>query len=145
MIELASEKMAMDTFIHGLTNFGAYFALSILFLVVFKVIYLFVTPYDEWKLIKDNKNIAAGIALGGAIIGYSIAIAGAASNSVGLTDFALWGLVALVAQILGFTVLRLIVMPKLVQRIESNEVAAATIVASVSIAIGLMNSACMSY
>lgn len=145
MIELASEKMAMDAFIHGLTNFGAYFGLSLVFLILFKVIYLFVTPYDEWKLIKENKNIAAGIALGGAIVGYAISIAGAASNSVGLIDFALWGVVALFAQIIGFTLLRLIVMPKLVQRIESNEVSAAIIVAAVSIAIGLMNSACMSY
>lgn len=68
MIELASEKMAMDAFIHGLTNFGAYFGLSLVFLILFKVIYLFVTPYDEWKLIKENKNIAAGIALGAQLL-----------------------------------------------------------------------------
>jgi len=58
----------------GLGAFALYFALSIFFLLLFKFVYIRCTPYDEWKLVKDDKNVAAGLTLSGAFIGYSIAI-----------------------------------------------------------------------
>ncbi|MEF1300578.1 DUF350 domain-containing protein, partial [Vibrio owensii] len=96
-------------------------------------------------LIKEEKNVSAAVALGGALVGYAIAIASAASNSVGIIDYAMWGSIALVAQVGGFFVVRAVMMPKIVQRIENDEVPAAVVLASVSIAIGLLNAACMTY
>ncbi|MCF2949684.1 DUF350 domain-containing protein [Paraglaciecola aquimarina] len=131
--------------IAGLTNFALYFAVSIVLLFIFKIVYAFVTPHDEWKLVKEDKNQAAAIGFGGAIVGFSIALAGAVSNSESLVDFVVWGVVAIIAQSLAFALLRFTFMPKIAERIDQNEVSAGTILASMSIAVGLLNAACMSY
>lgn len=136
--------MLVDS-IAGLGNFLIYFALSIALLFVFKIVYAFVTPHDEWKLVKDEQNTAAAIGFGGALIGFAIALAGAASNSQHLVDFAIWGVVALIAQCLAFALLRFSFMPKIAERINNNEISAGTMLACMSVAVGLLNAACMSY
>lgn len=138
----------MDALIHsiaGLGNFALYFAVSVVFLFVFKVVYAFVTPHDEWKLVKEDKNTAAAIGFGGALIGFAIALSGAASNSLHLIDFAVWGVVAIIAQTFAFALLRFTFMPKIAERINANEISAGTMLAAMSIAIGLLNAACMTY
>ena len=138
----------MDTIMQslaGLDNFALYFGLSIVFLFIFKLVYALVTPHDEWKLVKEDKNVAAAIGVGGAIIGFAIALGSAASNSVAVVDFAIWALVAVVAQSLAFAILRFSFMPKIAERINNNEVSAGVMLASMSIAVGLLNAACMTY
>ncbi|MCG7496426.1 DUF350 domain-containing protein [Vibrio sp. Of7-15] len=129
----------------GLGSFALYFGLSIVFLLIFKFVYIRITPYDEWKLVKEEQNIAAALTLSGAFIGYSLAIASAASNSVNLIDFAIWGVVALIAQVIAYAIVRFGFMPKLVERIKGNEIPAGVVMGSMSIAIGLLNAACMTY
>ncbi|WNJ94897.1 DUF350 domain-containing protein [Vibrio ruber] len=129
----------------GLGNFSLYFVISLAFLILFKLIYVRITPYDEWKLVKDDKNTAAAIALSGSMIGFSLALAGAASNAVNLVDFCVWSLVALIAQIIAFLVVRFGFMPKLAERIEGGEIPAAILMAAMSISVGLLNAACMTY
>ncbi|MEC8373472.1 MAG: DUF350 domain-containing protein [Pseudomonadota bacterium] len=138
----------METIMHSLADLGSfalYFGLSIVFLFIFKLAYALVTPHDEWKLVKEEKNVAAAIGFGGAIIGFAIALGGAASNSVALLDFAVWALVALIAQSLAFALLRFSFMPKIAERINNNEVSAGVMLASISVAVGLLNAACMTY
>ncbi|MFT6776205.1 MAG: putative membrane protein [Paraglaciecola sp.] len=131
--------------VSGLGNFALYFGVSILLLFVFKVVYAFVTPHDEWALVKIHKNQAAAIGFGGAMIGFSIALAGAVANSDFLVDFVVWGVVAIIAQSFAFGLLRFTFMPKIADRIDKNEVSAGTILAAFSISVGLLNAACMSY
>jgi len=131
--------------IAGLGNFALYFGISVAFLFVFKIVYAFVTPHDEWKLVKEDKNTAAAIGFGGALIGFAIALSGAAANSVSLIDFAIWGAVAIVAQSLAFALLRFTFMPKIAERIDNNEVSAGTMLAAMSVSVGLLNAACMTY
>jgi putative membrane protein len=138
----------MDTILHsiaGLGNFAMYFAISIALLFVFKIIYALVTPHDEWKLVKEDKNVAAAVGFGGAMIGFSIALAGAATNSLSLVDFIIWGIVAMIAQSFAFALLRFTFMPKIAERINQNEVSAGTMLAAMSISVGLLNAACMTY
>lgn len=129
----------------GLGNFALYFGLSIFLMFVFKIVYSFVTPHDEWKLVKDDKNTAAAIGFGGAIVGFCIALSGALSNSEFLLDFIIWGIVALIAQSLAFALLRFTFMPKIAERIANNEVSAGVMLAAVSISVGMLNAACMTY
>ena len=131
--------------IAGLGNFGLYFGLSIVFLFVFKIIYAFVTPHDEWELVKEKQSNAAAIGFGGAMVGFAIALAGAVSNSASLLDFAIWGVIAIIAQALAFAILRFTFMPKIAERINNDEVSAGVMLAAVSIAVGLLNAACMTY
>ena len=92
-----------------------------------------------------NMVVAAAIGFGGAIIGFAIALGSAASNSVAVVDFAIWALVAVIAQSLAFAILRFSFMPKIAERINNNEVSAGVMLASMSIAVGLLNAACMTY
>ncbi|KXI28536.1 DUF350 domain-containing protein [Paraglaciecola hydrolytica] len=138
----------MDMILHsiaGLANFALYFAISVVLLFVFKIIYAFVTPHDEWKLVKEDKNLAAAVGFGGAMIGFSIALAGAATNSLSIIDFVVWGIVAIIAQSIAFALLRFTFMPKIAERINQNEVSAGTMLAAMSVSVGLLNAACMSY
>lgn len=129
----------------GLLGFVAYFAISLVMLVVFKYVYTWVTPHDEWKLVKEDKNTAAAIGLVGAVIGFALALASAATNSVSLMDFVIWGVVALLAQTLAFAIVRFLLMPRIVQRINDGEVAAGIVLGGTSVAVGLLNAACMTY
>jgi putative membrane protein len=129
----------------SILDFAIYFSISMAFLVVFKIVYTFVTPHDEWKLIKEEQNTAAAIGFGGAIVGFAIAVAGAASNAVSVVDFATWGGIALVAQIMAFVLVRFGFMPRIVERIEKNEISAGIMLAATNISVGLLNAACMSY
>ncbi len=131
--------------IAGLVDFALYFAISIVFLFIFKFAYTLVTPHDEWKLVKEDKNVAAAVGFGGSMIGFAIALGSAVSNSHNLVDFAVWGVVAIVAQCLAFALLRFTFMPKIVERIDNNEVSAGVMLAAMSIAVGLLNAACMTY
>lgn len=137
--------MEISALLSGLLNFALYFALSIIYLIIFKIAYTKITPQDEFKLIREEKNIAAAIGLGGAIIGFAIALASAASNSVSLIDFAVWAIVALIAQMLAFFIIRFVFMPKIVERIAQQEISAGVVLGATSAAVGLLNAACMTY
>ncbi|MBO0139513.1 DUF350 domain-containing protein, partial [Vibrio sp. Vb2736] len=78
-------------------------------------IYVKLTPYDEWHLIKEKQNTAAAVALSGAFLGYCIGISGAAKNSVNIVDFMVWGVVAMLAQIIAFAIVRFILLPRVTE------------------------------
>lgn len=137
--------MEQHDLLNAVLNFGLYFGISIVFIIVFKFLYTLVTPHDEWQLIKEEQNVAAALGFGGAIIGFSLALSSAAENSVSLIDFATWGAIALVAQCLAFAIIRFGFMPRIVQRIEDNEMSAGIMLGVMNVAIGLINAACMSY
>lgn len=127
----------------GLVDFSIYFTLSLILLLLFKLVYTLVTPYKEWVLIRKN-NTSAATALVGAVIGFSLSLASAASNSVSIVDFVLWAIVALFAQLIAFVVVRLF-LPKITKRIEHDELSSGIVLAGISISIGIINAACMSY
>ncbi len=129
----------------GLINFGLYFFLSLVLLLVFKYVFTLITPHDEWKLVKEQKNVAAAIGLVGAIIGFALALGSAASHSVSLADFMIWALVALLAQAVAFALVRFVLMPDVVQNITDNDISAGVILGGTSVAVGILNAACMTY
>ncbi|HMW47424.1 MAG TPA: DUF350 domain-containing protein [Cellvibrionaceae bacterium] len=133
------------TSLQGLVNFASYFFASITLLIIFSFVYVAITPHDEWKLVKQEKNIAAATGLAGALIGFAIALGSVVSNSVHLLDFVLWGVIALIAQLIAFALVRFVFMPELIQRIKDNEMSAGVILGATSIAVGVLNAACLTY
>ena|SRR5690606_2555652 len=129
--------------LNGLPAFLAYFALAIILLLVFIRIYTWITPHSELELIRAN-NPSAALAFGGAVIGFAFPLSSAITHSLSLLDCAIWGAVALVAQVLTFVVLR-ISLKQLSERIERGEVAIGAFSGAIAIAIGMINAACMSY
>jgi putative membrane protein len=61
-----------------------------------------------------------------------------------LADCVVWGLVALVVQILAYWLVRL-VLPDLSQRIAAGETAAALFLGAASLAAGILNASAMTY
>ena len=118
------------------------FAVAGLFTLAFKLIYQWVTPYNEAKLIREG-NVAAALALGGALVGYVLPLASALSNTVSLVEFCAWAALAAVIQIAVFTLVRFVAMKDVSARIEKGEIAAGLYLMSISLAVGLLNAACM--
>lgn len=127
----------------GLPAFLIYFVLAIALLFMFTLIYTWITPHNELELIRAN-NAAAAIAFGGAMVGFALPLSSAISNSLSLLDCAIWGLVALVVQVLTFLVLR-VLLKQLPERIAQGEMAVGIFAAASAIAVGILNAACMTY
>ncbi|MEO3474350.1 DUF350 domain-containing protein [Roseomonas sp. CAU 1739] len=106
--------------------------------------YCRITPQDEVALIRQG-NTAAAIALVGALVGMAIPIGASVSNSANLLDAAVWGVVAVIAQLLCFFVVVRVLGPGWRDAMEQrNEAAGAIVKAGVSIAVGIVNAAAMS-
>ena len=132
-----------DHFLATLPNFLAYFSAAIALLTVFVTIYLWVTPYEEIRLIRAN-NAAAAITLSGAVLGFAMPIANVIAHSDTLYDLAVWGVIAGLVQLAAWGVAR-VALPTLKEDIAANRVAPATLVAALSLTVGLINAACMTY
>lgn len=124
-------------------DFLIYLAVALALLAVFVAIYIRVTPYREIALIREG-NMAASFSLSGSLLGFIVPLAAAIQHSVSLADMALWGLVAMLVQIVAFVVVKLLI-PSLTQDIVANKGAAGFFLGSLSLGVGLLNAACMSY
>jgi putative membrane protein len=130
-------------FLATLPNFLSYFGAATVLLTAFITIYLFITPYDEIKLIREN-NVAAAVSLSGAVLGFAMPIANVIAHSDTLLDLAVWSLIAGLVQLAAWGVAR-VALPTLKEDIAANRVAPALFVATLSLTIGLINAACMTY
>jgi putative membrane protein len=129
-------------FQEGATAFLLAFVVAGLFTIAFKYIYQWVTPYDEKALIRAG-NMAAAIALAGALIGYVLPLASALSHTLSLPEFAAWAALAGVIQIAAFTGVRLVALPDVKARVENGETSIGVYLAGISISVGVLNAACM--
>ena len=127
----------------GLLDFCTYFGAALAYTAVFCTIYCKITPYDELKLIREG-NSAPAISFAGALIGFILPLYSAITHSVGLIDMLIWALIAMIVQFAVFGMVR-IMFRDLVNDIEQNRVGAATLLASFSLAIGILNAASMTY
>ena len=127
----------------GVLKFAAYFFGALAFCVLFCLAYTRLTPHREFDLIVRADNAAAAVALGGALVGFAIALAGAIHVAGSIAEFILWGLVAFAAQLLAYW-LAAYGHPRLSQAIVEQHLAAAVWTAAASIAAGLLTAACMS-
>ncbi|MBM3504160.1 MAG: DUF350 domain-containing protein [Alphaproteobacteria bacterium] len=133
----------MDFLPTGIVNFLVYFASALVAEGVFLLIYLRITPHNEFKLIRAG-NVAAAISLGGAVLGFTLPLASTIAHSVSLHDMIAWSVVALVAQLVVFVVLSL-AFRDLSRRITDDDRAAGTTLAVTSLTIGVLNAACLTY
>ena len=121
--------------------FIAYMATAVALTLFYVVVYIRVTPHSEIKLIREN-NLAASLAFAGSLIGFCLPLASAISNSLSLVDCAVWGVVALVVQIVVFYLVCLPI-PKISERIEKGEIASGLWLGVSSLAGGILNAASM--
>ena len=135
-------RQVFDSFA-GFDDFLVYMALALVLLAMFIAIYVRVTPYRELQLIREG-NMAASFSLSGALLGFIVPLTAAVKYSVGLVDMAIWGLIALAVQIAAFMVVRLLI-PTIAEDITANKGAQGFFLGTLSLGVGLLNGACMSY
>ncbi len=124
-----------------LQDFLAFFVVAIILTIIFVGVYSTVTRHNEIKLIKENST-AASIAFSGSVIGFALPLASAMVNSVTILEMVVWGVVALIVQIVVYLLVRL-PMPRISERITANEVAAGIWLGAPSLVAGILNAASM--
>jgi putative membrane protein len=127
--------------LEGLPAFVAYFCLTVALVIVFLLIYTRLTPMNEFELIRKNVPGAA-IALGLSLLGFALPVASAVAHTADLVDCAIWGVVALVVQIITFYAVR-IPVPDLSGRIAAGDLAPAIWLGLASLTAGLLSAASM--
>jgi putative membrane protein len=132
--------MEFAELLKGLPNFLLYLAVGFALLAAFFVIYTWVTPHDELRLIRAG-NVAACLSLGGAMIGFIFPLGMVIAHHAKIANVVLWGIVALIVQLATFFVARML-MPGLPKSIEDGKVAAGAFAGIVALAIGILNAAC---
>jgi putative membrane protein len=120
-----------------LADFGIVLGL----LIIGILIYMAVTPFHERELMRQG-NPAASTVLGGALVALAIPLAALLATTGGLLDILVWGIVAVVLQLVTVTVVSLL-MRGMRHMIDAGQVAAAIPVVAAQISIGLLNAAAM--
>ena len=123
-LSISLNKAAVFGFVSYILGAAVLFAL-------FQFIYTRITPHKEFELIRSG-NVAAAIALGGAIIGFAIPASNVIAYSISILDFVVWAVIAALVQLLAFLVTSL-VLKGTSERIKKGEIAAGIYVAAVAI------------
>ena len=127
-------------------GFISFFLTAVALVIVFLYLYAIVTPYDDYQLIFEGNNTAAALGFGGAIIGVAIPMYSALTNSISYIDFAIWGGVAIIIQLIfAFIVTRLNGKYSFKTKISEGSIPVGILMAFLSICIGLLYAGSMSY
>jgi putative membrane protein len=137
-----AQYLLMESFA-GFDDFLVYLGISAVLMLIFVAVYVRITPYREFALIREG-NVAAACSLSGTIIGMVLPLSSAITYSVNLVDLAVWGTIALVVQLIVFIIAR-IALPNIVHDIPAGKLASGIFLGAISIAAGLLNAAAMTY
>ena len=131
----------LKIYLTDLPEFLAFFVVSLLLMILFIAVYTNVTRHSEIKLIKEN-SVAAAVAFSGSIMGFALPLASAMISSLTILEMVIWGVIALIVQIVVYFLVRL-PMPRVSERIENNEIAAGIWLGALSLSAGILNAASM--
>lgn len=135
------EQIAL--YLAGLPTFLLYFLVGGGLLLLYVFLYNLLTPLDEWRLIRQN-DTAVSVGFAGSMLGFVVPLASAIHNAETLLGCLLWGAVALVVQLSAFFSVRLF-LPSLTERLRQGEMASGLLLAAISLSVGLLNAASMTY
>ena len=107
----------------GLPAFLVYFCTGVVAVMAYLLVYTWVTPHNEFKLIREN-DPAAAVALGLSLVGFVLPVVSAIAHSANVWDCLIWSAVALIVQIAVFFMVK-IPVPNLSARIAAGEMASA--------------------
>lgn len=126
----------------GFINFIGYLFTAVVLLAGFMLIYSVTTPYNEFREVQDG-NVAAAVAFSGAILGFIFPLMAAIFYTHNLVEMAKWAAITGIVQMMLFQVLHR--MNGCGNCIRERKVAPAILLATMSIAVGMLNAICISY
>jgi putative membrane protein len=120
--------------------FAAYFGAAVALTALFVFIYVWTTPHNEFKLMREG-NGAAALGLTGALLGFVIPLALVISVSGSLLQATIWGAGALLVQTVGQFCARLL-FPNLTTDIVAGKFSAAIVQSGIALSLGILQAAC---
>lgn len=125
-------------------NFALYFGTALLAWGLSLALYMIVTPYAELALVRQG-NRAAAWSLAGTALGLALPLASLVAHAVSLADLAAWAALALLAQLLLWWLARRALVPDLREAIESDRQSVGVLLGALSLGLGLLNAASLTY
>jgi putative membrane protein len=117
-------------------------AITIAILIAAAAAYVLLTPHKEITLIREG-NTAAAVSFGGVLVGLAIPLSASLKSSTNLIEIALWGVAAVVVQLLVFRLVDL-VLRGLPRRIQNGEMSAAATLVGAKLATAVIIGAALS-
>lgn len=133
--------IAIQSFVKGFPDFLLHGGATLALLIVGCTVHVLLTPMKEMKLIRAG-NVSAGISISAVIVGLAIPMAACLATAASLYDILIWGVVAILLQLLAFRVADLM-LRDLPKRIEHDEVGAALVLAAVKVAAAMVMAAAL--
>jgi putative membrane protein len=127
--------------VQGLPDFLMFFSAAMGLTALYLFVYTHSTAHNEFELIRQN-NVAAALSLGLSLTGFALPLSSAIINSKTIVDLLVYGVVALLIQIVVYWLVRLL-LPNLSQRIANGEIASALFLGAASLAAGIVTAASM--
>ncbi|MCW9033356.1 MAG: DUF350 domain-containing protein [Rhodospirillales bacterium] len=132
-------EAVIQSLISGAPYMLLHFSVTVAMLVVGLAIYIAITPYHEIKLIKSG-NTSAAISFGAIVLGLGMTLAASMIGSVNVFDIIIYGFVAILIQLVTYRITDML-LRKLPERIENDEIPAAVTLGSLKLAVAFINSA----
>ena len=126
----------LQSFQQGFPDFLFMTGTAGLLLLAASTVYVLLTPWKELALVRGG-NGAAGLALSGAIVGLAIPIASCLASSINIYDLLLWGVVALILQLLTYRIIDMI-LRDIPARIQNDEAGAAIVLIASKLAVAML-------
>ncbi|MCH5583976.1 DUF350 domain-containing protein [Shimazuella sp. AN120528] len=145
----------MNGQLDSILNFLLYLVVALPILIVGILVFIYTTPYREYRLIQDGaatddpRKIAAAKAaahdLSGKIIGLAIVVASVVINSGSILDLLIWGVIGIVFQVVIFYLFAWLTPFHVIEEIPKGNVAIGIFASRMSIVSGLLLAALVSY
>lgn len=123
-------------------NYLLYLGASLAMIAVFSLVYTKITPYDEFRMIREGQ-MAAALSFCGALLGFSLTLASSIIHNDNFLAFAAWAGAAMLVQLLAYVGVSRII-PQIHDELDCNNLAAGALLGGVSLTFGVINAACLS-
>lgn len=135
-------EAVFQSFLAGFPVLVLHFAVTLAILAAGVVLYVWITPQAEFKLVRSG-NVAAAMSLSGAIVGIGIPLAFCMAASFTIYDILIWGAVTVALQLIAYKVADLL-LQDLSKRIEAGEIGPALVLVAIKLAVAAINAAAVS-
>lgn len=133
--------IAIQAFVKGFPDFLLHGGVTLALLVTGCVVHVRLTPMKEMRLIRAG-NVSAGISVAAVVVGLALPMSACLSTATSIYDILIWGVVAILLQLLAFRVADLL-LRDLPRRIEQDEIGAALVLAGVKIGAAMVMAAAL--
>jgi putative membrane protein len=137
----STPDLIINSLSSGLPLIVLHFLTTVVLLVIAIACYSALTPFRERPLVASG-NVAAGVVSCGTMIALAIPLAATLATSTTVLDIVVWGIVALILQLVAFG-LAVLRIGDLRAKIEAGNVATALTLVGIQIAVALLNAGAM--